>query len=156
MSHESLKKTYILRDENVMRLMWAFLKANAKDMADKGQPLEARITVYKKSATDPQRSLIWIINEQIAQGAWVRGRRFDAETWHEYAKRELLPEETRRGVQKWLALPDGQRELTMSTENLDREEKSTYIDKLLAFAAEQGVDVHIEESDRSAAYNYGR
>ncbi|MEY4952512.1 MAG: hypothetical protein RL299_936 [Pseudomonadota bacterium] len=140
-------RVFVLRGPEQARLLHQFLKSNAKTMADQGQPLEVRVSVWKPKATDEQRSLIWVINEQIAQQAWVAGRCFDAETWHEQMKRELLPEQTSRGVQKWRVLSNGERLLGMSTENLNRAEKSDYIDALLARAADLGVEVRIEQPD---------
>ncbi len=144
MTGDQLVRSFILRDENVAKLLWAFLKANAAAMAAKDEPLEVRVSVWKPKASDAQRALIWVINEQIAQGAWVAGRRFDAESWHEQMKRELLPDETSRGVTKWRVLANGDRALNMSTENLNRHEKTAYIEALLARAAELGVDIHID------------
>lgn len=141
-------RVFVLRGPDQARLLIQFLKANAGPMAAQDTPLEVSVRVWKPRATDEQRALIWVINEQIAQQAWVLGRRFDAETWHEQLKRELLPEVTRKGVPKWRVLANGDRVLSMSTENLDRQEKSIYIDALLARAADLGVEVHIEESAR--------
>jgi hypothetical protein len=141
----TLLRTFILRGPAEAKLLHNFLKQNAKAMADQEQPLEVRVTIWKPKATDEQRALIWIINQQIADQAWVRGRRFEADVWHEQIKRELLPDVTSRGVTKWRILPNGERELAMSTENLNRSEKSIYIDGLLAYAAELGVTVHIED-----------
>ncbi len=52
-----------------------------------------------------------------------------------------LPDETSRGVKKWRYLPNGDRDLAMSTENLNRAEKSIYIEKLMAWAA---TDLNVE------------
>lgn len=139
----ALSRVFVLRTADQAALLHAFLKQNAAAMAEQGQPLEVRVSVWKPRATDAQRALIWVINQQIAEQAWIRGRQFDAETWHEHCKRELLPEETKRGVKKWRVLPNGDRELSMSTENLDREEKTAYIDAQLALAASLGVTVDI-------------
>lgn len=141
---DQLMRTFVLRDAAVTKLLWNFIKANAADMAARDEPLEVRISIWKPKASDAQRALIWVINEQIAQGAWVGGRRYDAETWHEQAKRDLLPDETRKGVKKWRTLANGDRVLNMSTEHLDREEKTVYINELLAYAANLGVSVHID------------
>lgn len=144
-----LRRTFILRGEDQARALNAFLKQNAKAMAEQDKPLEVRVTVWKPKASDSQRALIWIINEQIAQQAWVRGQQFSAETWHEHCKRELLPEETASGIKKWRITPTGERELNMSTEHLNREEKTAYISALLALAAEHGVEVHIEDREHA-------
>lgn len=140
-------RVFVLRSADQARLLHQFLKANAAAMAEQGQPLEVSVRVWKPKATDAQRALMWIIYQQIADQAWVGGRRYDAETWSEQMKRELLPEKTRRGVEKWRILSNGDRLLGMSTENLDRAEKSEYIDALLARAADLGVEVHIEHRE---------
>lgn len=142
---DSLSRVFVLRSGDQVKLLMNFLRQNAKAMAEAEQPLEVRISVWKPRATDAQRALIWVINQQIAEQAWVHGRRFDAPVWHEQLKRELLPEMTKKGVPKWRATPDEGRELNMSTENLDREEKTAYIEALLARAADLGCTIHIDE-----------
>lgn len=146
-------RTFILKDESQWKLLVAFVKANAAAMAEQGKPLAARVYRYSPRASDKQRALIWICNDQIAEQAWVGGRKYDAETWHEHCKRELLPDETAKGVKKWRHLPDGSRVLAMGTEDLDRAEKSLYIDALIAWAAtEVGVEIRIQVP-KSAMFN---
>jgi hypothetical protein len=148
MASDRFDRTFVIRTWEDAKRLWNFLKQNAKAMADQGRFIEVRVYEWKPRATDQQHAVIWVINEQIAQAAWVAGRRFDAETWHEQLKRELLPEETRKGVPKWRVLPSGERELYMSTTNLDREEKSEYIDRQIAYAADLGVQIQIEDRHR--------
>lgn len=139
----ALARTFVIRSgEDAQRLI-AFLRHNAPAAIERGEPLEATIRVHKPIASDAQHRTIRLINEQIATQAWVRGRQYDHETWHEYIKRELLPEENSRGKKKWRYLPDESRELSMGTTDLNREEKSAYIDAQMAFAAGLGVTVEI-------------
>ena len=141
-------KTFVLHSAAQWNLLSAFVKANAAAMAEQGTPLAVRVYEYAAKASDEQRALIWIVMGQIADQAWVKGRQFDAETWHEHAKRLLLPEETAKGKKKWRVLPDGTRALAMGTEDLSRKEKTVYIDSLLAWAAaELGIDIHIKEAE---------
>lgn len=143
----SLLRNFVIRGPEQAQSLHTFLKNNAAAMAERGEPLEVRVSVYKERATDEQRSLIWVINEQIAEQAWIGGRRYDAETWHEHAKREHLPAETAKGIKKWRHLPDGTRALAMGTQHLNRAEKSEYIEKLLAWAAtDLGVQIQILET----------
>ncbi len=142
----SLLRSFVLHGPDQAQRLHSFLKQNASAMAERGEPLEVRVSVFKAKATDEQRALIWLVNGQIAEQAWVRGRQYDAETWHEHAKRELLPEKTAKGKAKWRFLPDGSRALALSTEDLNRSEKSLYIDQLIAWATtELGVQVEILE-----------
>lgn len=148
MSSDRFDRTFVIRTRDDMARLWAFLKANAAPMAEQERFIECRVYEWKPRATDKQRGLIWIVNEQIASQAWVAGRRFAAEIWHEQLKRDHLPEETRKGVKKWRVLPDGTRELFMSTEDLDRSEKSEYIDRCIAYAAaDLGITIVIEDRD---------
>ena len=141
-------KTFVLRGPEQWKLLSAFVKANAAAMVEQGTPLAVKVYEYAAKASDEQRSLIWVILGQVADQAWVGGRQFDAETWHEHAKRLLLPDETAKGKKKWRILPDGTRALAMGTEDLDRKEKTVYIDSLLAWAAaELGIDIHIKEAE---------
>ena len=143
-------KTFVLRSAEQWKLLTAFVKANAAAMTERGTPLAVRVYEYAPKASDEQRALIWVANEQIAQQAWINGRQFDAEVWHSHLKRELLPEESSRGAKKWRYLPSGERELGMGTEDLDRREKILYIDALLAYAAtELGVSVQIREAEHA-------
>jgi len=142
-----LARTFVIRSAEDAQRLIAFLKLNAPAAIEHGEPLEATIRVHRPKASDAQRALIWIVLGQIAEQAWIAGRQFDAETWAEHSKRELLPEQTTRGVQKWRITPKGDRELNMSTEHLDRREKTDYIDALLAMAASLGVTVEIQSKD---------
>lgn len=136
----ALARTFILREPQHAQSLIAFLKSNAGPMAQQGQPLEVRVCVYKAKRSTEQNSLMWALLQQIADQAWVGGRRYEPEVWNVHMKRELLPEETARGVKKWRHLPSGERELFMSTTDLDVSEMSTYVEKLQAKAAvELGV-----------------
>ena len=136
----ALARTFVLHTGEHLQSLAAFLKANAGAMAKQGQPLEVRVSVHKAKRSTEQNALYWVLLTQIAEQAWVAGRQFAAEVWAEHMKRELLPEETARGVQKWRYLPNGDRDLAMSTTDLNVSEMSTYVEKLQAKAAvELGV-----------------
>lgn len=139
-----LARTFVIRSAEDAQRLISFLKHNAPAAIERDQPLEATVRVHKPHASDAQHNTIRLINEQIAKQAWVRGKQFDHETWHEHIKRELLPEVTNRGKKKWRYLPDESRELAIGTTDLDREEKSAYIDAQIAFAASLGVTVEID------------
>jgi len=140
-----VNRVFILREGRNVEQLMAFLKQNAKAMADLKRPLEVVVREHKAKGTDEQRALIWVINQQIAEQAWFAGRQFDAETIHIHCKREFLPEVTEAGKVKWKTLPNDERELALSTEDLNRNEKTVYITALLAFAASVGVEIHIED-----------
>lgn len=142
-------RVFVFRGTEQIAACGALIREHAAEMAKEGRFLAARVYEYKANATDEQRALIWVINEQISQQCSVRhpsGEPFSAEAWHEQLKRDLLPEETAKGMRKWDYLPDGSRILKMGTEDLDRSEKTAYIEALLAHAgAELGVTIKIIE-----------
>lgn len=141
-----IRRVFVLWGEQQAAALHAFLKQNAKAMADQKLPLEVSVSVHRPKASDQQRAAMWLVYQQMAEQAWIAGRQFDAETWHEHCKREFLPEETSRGVQKWRLLPNDQRELRMSTEQLNKAEKSEYLSKVMAFAASLGVEVVLQDT----------
>ena len=136
----TLARTFVLRGPEQAVALNAFLKGNAAAMAKAGTPLEVRVLVHKAHRSSQQNALHWVLLTTIEEQAWVGGRQFDVETWNEHMKRELLPEETARGVKKWRHLPDGSRTLSMSTSDLDVTEMTDYLDQLQAKAVtELGV-----------------
>jgi len=139
------ERNFVIRNADNARALWNFIKENAAAMIEQGRFIAVRVYEWKPQATDAQRALIWIINQQMEEKAWIKAKRYEADIWHEQFKREFLPDETRKGVKKWLVLPNGERSLHMSTEDLDREEKSTYIDQCIAYAASIGVEIVIED-----------
>ena len=111
------------------------LKLNWAAFSLDGKPLGVRVAPYRKKRSDEQNALMWVWLTQIADQAWVAGRRFGDETWHEHFKRECLPETCAKGVDKWRVLPSGERVLVMSTTDLNTEEFSTYMTRFSALSA---------------------
>ncbi len=117
-------------------------------------PIDGSIQIVigpKKAIRTPdQSSLMWAgpLND-IAEQAWVNGRQYSAETWHEFFKRRFLPEGTeddyeRRITKKWNGKyaigPDGERDLIGSTTQLSTYGMGIYITEIEAYgASELGV-----------------
>lgn len=103
-----------------------------------------------KARKQDQNSLMWAGPlKDIADQAWVKGRKFDAETWHEHFKREFLPDEDdpelerkvkdHENWKKWTYLPDGERVLVGTTTRLTVYGMSQYLEEIFAFGADLGV-----------------
>ncbi len=80
----------------------------------------------------------------IAEQAWIEGRQHSAEVWHEYFKRELLPEEfdperCKENYAKWAYDPGGERVLIGSTTQLTVKGFAEYLTAIEAFGAALGV-----------------
>lgn len=119
-------------DDDVMRMV-EFLRANRKPMAQEGRYLRVTIAEHKADRSVEQNAFMWTAlltpaSKQIA----LNGERFSEEAWNIQMKREFLPEVNAKGMAKWRHLPCGERELAMSTTNLNHEEMTVYLQKVEA------------------------
>ena len=112
---------------------------------DEESPLEVVIREPVKARGLDQNSLMWVGPlASIAAQAWVQGRQFSAEVWHEHYKREYLPEEfdpelTKDGYRKWDVTPAGERVLIGSTTQLTKKGFGQYLEQIEADGAGMGV-----------------
>lgn len=98
-----------------------WLEANAE--------LEVCIRPYNSKRSIEQNRRLWKIYGELADKAWVNGRRYSAETWHEYCKGMFLGFELK-------AMPDGTEVKTpISTTTLNTAEMTDYQNRLQAWAA---------------------
>ena len=99
----------------------AWLESNAE--------LEVCIRPYNSKRSIEQNRRLWKIYGELADKAWVNGRRYSAETWHEYCKGMFLGYELK-------AMPDGTEVKTpISTTTLNTAEMTDYQNRLQAWAA---------------------
>lgn len=80
----------------------------------------------------------------MAEQAYVEGRTFSAEVWHEYFKREYLPEEfdaelCKEGYRKWDYTPSDERVLVGSTTQLTVKGFAQYNTQIEAHGVNLGV-----------------
>jgi hypothetical protein len=107
--------------------------------------IEATFGEPEKPRTLDQNALMWRGPlRDIEQQAWLCGRQYKADVWHEHFKREFLPEEydeelCLKGYRKWDFTPTGERVLVGSTKKLKKKGFSLYMEQLYAFGAELGV-----------------
>jgi hypothetical protein len=129
-----LMRVFVLRDEPHARALRAFLKGNWKELADQGRPLSVTVQEHKAKRTDSQNRLYWQRLNDIAAQAWVGGKQFSAEAWHEFYKAKLI------GLEE---VPDGRR-FGISTTSLSVSEFSDYMERIAAHAAtELGIEVSV-------------
>jgi hypothetical protein len=109
------------------------------------QPLEVIVREQVRLRKPDQNSLMWSGPlKDIAEQAWVSGRRFNAEVWHEHFKRQYLPEEfdavlCKSGYFKWDIDPSGERVLVGSTKDLTVYGFAQYLEQIYADGAGMGV-----------------
>ena len=91
--------------------------------------LEVCIRPYNSKRSVEQNRRLWKIYGELADKAWVNGRRFSMETWHEYCKGMFLGYELK-------AMPDGTEvKMPISTTTLNTAEMTDYQNRLQAWAA---------------------
>ena len=109
------------------------------------RPIEVLIREQPQKRKPDQNAAMWAGPlKDIAEQAWINGRRFSEDVWHEHFKREHLPEEfeegiTKEGYRKWDHTPKGERVLVGSTTDLLVKGFAIYLEKVIADGANMGV-----------------
>ena len=115
------------------------------------KPLQLTLGEEVKARKPDQNSLMWAGPlKDIAHQVYLDGRTYSPELWHEYFKKEYLPEEfdpelCKEGYQKWDYDPSGDRVCIGSTTELTVKGFSQYLEQIYAFGAEQGVHFGVDE-----------
>jgi hypothetical protein len=120
-------RTFVLRDEINCRQLYAFLRANWLAMAQAGKPLGVMVAEHKARRSNPQNRLYWAVLNEVSANAWVDGKQYSAEAWHEHFKRQFIGYEE---------LPSGDRS-GISTTTLDVGAFSEYVERVMHYAATQ-------------------
>ena len=127
-----LLHTFILREEVNANALWSFLKANWRDTAKAGKPLAVTVQEYKAKRSGDQNRYYWQRLNEIAEQAWVGGKQFSADSWHEFFKRQMIGSEE---------LPHGGT-VGISTTSLSVAEFAEYVGKVETYAAsELGIEL---------------
>ena len=127
----------------------AFMRDNLAPMAAQERYLQAVVSEYKASRSNEQNAYMWAgVLAPVAEQCWVRGERFVDEVWNVHFKKLFLPETNAKGMDKWMYLPNGERELMMSTTDLNHAEMTEYLNQITAYAAtELGVKLPANPRD---------
>ena len=97
-----LYREFPLRSPSVWLALVAFVKANAAACVDRGRPLRVIVTEDEKKRNTEQNRRLWgYLYKTIAEQAWVDGKQFSKEVWHEHFARMF-------GVCEEMILPDGE------------------------------------------------
>lgn len=132
-----LYREFRLQGNSQWQAFKAFVGANAKAAADSGKPLRLIVTADEAKRNVQQNRFYWgAVITPIAEQAWVDGRQFDKDTWHEYFGRLY-------GVCEDVTLPDGEVIVRRkSTTAMTIAEFSEYLERVQLHATEQlGVEL---------------
>ena len=119
---------------------------------DPDNPLEVIIREHKKIRSPDANAAMWSGPLfDIAEQAWIGGRQYQAETFHEFFKRKFLPEAydpevselVREGYRKWDYDPEDNRVLVGSTTQLTVKGMARYMTQIESFGARLGVQFHV-------------
>ncbi len=95
-------REFALRQPSVWSALTAFVKANYEAVIHKGHMLRIIVTEEeRKRSTEQNRRYFGYVLKTIADQAWVDGRQFNADVWHEYFARKF-------GICEDVTLPDGE------------------------------------------------
>lgn len=94
-------------------------------MAAAGTPLAVTVARHEERRNAAQNRAYWRMPNQIASDAWIGGKTYSAECWHEQFKRQFI------GIEE---LPDGGTR-GISTTTLKVSEFATYMNRVAAYAA---------------------
>ena len=67
-----------------------FLKANWRECANVGKFLQVTVSSFKDKRSLEQNKRYWAILREFSESAWVAGKQFTQDAWHENFKRELI------------------------------------------------------------------
>lgn len=128
----AIYKEFTLRTPAVWQAVVAFIKANAQACADKDKPLRLIVTAEDRKRNEEQNRRYWgYVLRTIAEQAWVDGRQFDKDTWHEYFARMF-------GVCDEVVLPDGEIiQRRKSTTQMTVGEFADYMTRVEVYAAQE-------------------
>lgn len=121
---------------------------------DEKEPLEVIIREPVKARGLDQNGYYFMRIGELAGQAWIDGKQFSKDAWHEYAKKNIMPEEitTKDGEvrSKWEPTPDGDMSV-ISTTRLERGCFADYTNAVEAFGASLGVMFSASRDERKAA-----
>lgn len=132
----AIYREFKLTGAGVWQALCAFVKANAQACNDSRKPLRVIITQDEKKRNTEQNRYYWgPVLTTIAEQAWVEGRQYSKDVWHEFFARRF-------GVCEDVILPDGEIvSRRKSTTDMGVGEFSAYTQAVQAYAAtELGVE----------------
>lgn len=126
----ALYREFRIDRRGVLPNLIAFVKANALACSERGEPIRLIVTTDEKKRNAEQNRFYWgVALRDISEQAWVDGKQFDKDTWHEYFARMF-------GVCDEITLPDGEIiTRRKSTTQMSVGEFSAYMERVQAWAS---------------------
>ena len=127
----TVSRTFVLSGPVPAKQLHAMLKQNAAAMAQQGRPLVVTVSEHKAKRHNAQNARYWVLLTHIAEHAWVNGRQYSSEVWHDYMRGRFI------GMEEG---PDG-RQVPMRSSALSVSEFADYMTRVEAYALDElGLD----------------
>lgn len=139
---------FLLNDDIRQRAIAAIQNAPIDPL----RPLQVLIREAPRKRKLDQSSLMFAGPlRDISEQAWLDGKQFSVEVWHEFCKRHYLPEQfdpelCLESYTKWAVDPGGDRVLIGSTTQLTVKGMAQHIEQITALGIELGVEFHAREA----------
>lgn len=119
-----MTRTFVLREAKNVVALGNYLNG-WEAAADDGKPWQVDIGPEKSKRSLQANKLYWALLNQVSEQAWIEGRQYSAEVYHELCKRRFIG---------CVDLPNGGL-LGMSSSDLSTKEFTEYVDQVTAWAA---------------------
>jgi hypothetical protein len=83
--------SYIIRDDKILARAIAMIRGNWVAMAGRNEAMVVHLTADSATRSQEQNRRYWALLSDIAASAWVDGRQFDKDVWHEEFRQRFLP-----------------------------------------------------------------
>jgi len=124
-------QSYVIRDPLILERVLAVIRGNWRAMAQSGHPMTCQLGAESDKRSLDQNRLYWALLSDISDNAWLDGRQFSRDAWHEHFRALYLPK---------IESPSGP--YPASTKSLTVAEFSRYIEKIEAYAtSELGIEL---------------
>lgn len=125
-----MNREFKITSEAAITAIDLILRSNWKPLHEAGETLHVIISSAQEKRRAQQNKYYWrVVIQSIASQAWVEGRQFSEEAWHEYMA-------DRYGIKRDITLPDGSIVLKrLSTTEMTVKDFSEYTTKCEAYGA---------------------
>jgi hypothetical protein len=101
-SDDSISAQFVINTVDDANRLTAFLRQHAGACVESGNPLRVLVQQDEDDAFNYQVRYYWGITlKSICEQAWIDGKQFDKDTWHEFCCGCFLPK-------KEIVMPDGE------------------------------------------------
>lgn len=124
-------QSYVIRDPLILERVLAVIRGNWRAMAQSGHAMTCQLGTESDKRSLDQNKRMWALLQDIADNAWIDGRQFSKDAWHEHFRAMFLPK---------IESPSG--DYPVSTASLTVREFTDYINRVESYAAtELGLEV---------------